>query len=138
MTLFIFLHPDHHRSMQDLNPDGSVNHKHGSSPSHPSIVVNDASDGHVLDLEGGPMGESEDGAGLSIEQVKKQQRRSSWCPEEERKKEEKCEKQILLGVSGRRYVWTSVCGIQIIQLKQRNLLFAIRLSTVNGLSFSFS
>jgi hypothetical protein len=39
----------------------------------------------------------------SLDAVKKQWRRSSWCPEEERKKEEKHEKQrMILAVVGKR------------------------------------
>lgn len=41
---------------------------------------------------------------LNLETIRRQKRRSSWCPEKERKKDEKEEKQRMLGVAGRRYI----------------------------------
>ena len=41
---------------------------------------------------------------MSIEYQKRQRRRSSWCPEEGRKVEEKKEQKRMLAVSGRRYI----------------------------------
>ena len=85
----VVLFTEHHKSLQNL--------KEGEQ--HPKIVVENAGDADVTARDEG-------GAGaecLSIEQAKKQQvRRSSWCPEEERRKEDKSEN--LLYVSGRRCV----------------------------------
>jgi len=46
----------------------------------------------------------------SIEQIKKSRRRSSWCPEEGRKKEERSETQRMLGISGRSQSLSSLDG----------------------------
>ena len=63
----------------------------------PKIVIDGTTDADVTTG-------ADDAAGadcLSIEQAKKQQvRRSSWCPEDERRKEDKSEN--LLHVTGRR------------------------------------
>jgi hypothetical protein len=39
-----------------------------------------------------------------LEMIRKQRRRCSWCPEEEKRKEEKHQRQRLLSVTGRRSV----------------------------------
>lgn len=83
-----FVFTEHHKSLQNLKEGGS----------QPRIVVDGAGD---ADVTAGVEGVS--GDGLSIEQAKKQQvRRSSWCPEEERRKEDKSDN--LLYVTGRRCV----------------------------------
>lgn len=45
---------------------------------------------------------SEDEEDINVELIRRQKRRSSWCPEQERKKDEKEEKQRMLGINGRR------------------------------------
>ena len=96
--------------MQDLQP-GENKHGGGGGSPHPSIVVNDVSESGGDDVDGGGGGgggggfEGEDGETLSLEEMRRQQqRRSSWCPEEERKKAETAGKQVLLGVTARRWV----------------------------------
>ena len=71
-------------------------------PSPPDIRVNDVA------VESG--GESELTAEPSPETMRRQWRRSSWCPEEERKKEEKQEKQRSLAIVGKRYTSQTAAG----------------------------
>ena len=78
------------------------------------IIISDATGDSNTDDLGRPRSSSSGGQSsglplcadpeLLIEHIKKQQkRRSSWCPEKERKKTEKQEKQkMMLAVSGRR------------------------------------
>ena len=61
------------------------------------ICINDV----TVDANGDDYGE--DMEAMEMDQVKKQWRRSSWCPVEGRKKEEKHEKQkMILSVAGKR------------------------------------
>jgi len=64
-------------------------------PTPPDIRVNDVS----VSAQGSTAGSGEQ---PSPESAKRQWRRSSWCPEQERKKEEKHEIQRSLAVAGRR------------------------------------
>jgi len=70
-------------------------------PPPPDIRVNDIS----VSAQG--KDPTAGGSQPSPESAKRQWRRSSWCPEQERKKEEKQEYQRCLAVSGRR--WFVVC-----------------------------
>jgi len=65
-------------------------------PSPPDIRVNDVS------VSSQAKDGSSGGSQPSPESAKRQWRRSSWCPEQERKKEEKQEIQRSLAVTGRR------------------------------------
>ena len=64
------------------------------------ICINDVSVDNPEDYHQ-QMG-SEDEEDINLELIRRQKRRSSWCPEQERKKDEKEEKQRMLGINGRR------------------------------------
>ena len=94
-----------------LNGDPLKYNRKSFCPLSLQICINDvtigASDDYTVE---GPS--QEDGELLLIEEIKKSQRRSSWCPEEERKKDDKSEKQrLLLGVCGRRYIFTKISRV---------------------------
>ena len=85
-----------HSGMDTLQPPGGY-----PAGTEVRICINDVTLDASQDFTG-----DEDASGdneLTIEQLKKaQRRRSSWCPEENKKKEERKEKQRTLAVSGRR------------------------------------
>lgn len=83
----------------------------GRSPSDPlcsrslfpeisvQICINDVSVDNPEDFQTASGDEDEH----NLELIRRQKRRSSWCPEKERKRDEKEEKQRMLGVNGRRW-----------------------------------
>jgi len=91
---------DHHQQQQHVHH----HHPETASGHHQDIticindVTVDSTDDYMV-----PSGGTDETNADFIEQVKKaNKRRSSWCPEEGRKKEEKHEKQKMLNISGRR------------------------------------
>ena len=103
----------HFKSLLDLSGANSTDHLASRSdeggggytpPPRPveptvSICINDVTVDSTDDFS---TQDSDTGGDSSIGHVKKTRRRSSWCPEEGRKQEEKREKQRMLGVQGRR------------------------------------
>ncbi len=71
-------------------------------PSDVRICINDVTVDESLDTREAVAGGNNTDPELMVEGIKKQKRRSSWCPEEGRKKEEKQETQRMLAVTGRR------------------------------------
>ena len=115
---------DDHRAghvMPEMSTE-EVHHANASADTDIRICINDVTVDSTEDFGvggcagGGPGGgnsgvtQASSGTGdaldpeLLIENLKKNRRRSSWCPEEGRKKEEKQEKQKMLAISGRRWV----------------------------------
>ena len=97
-------------------------------PPPPDIRVNDIS----VNSQG--KDGSTNGGMPSPESAKRQWRRSSWCPEQERKKEEKQEIQKSLAVAGRRlfsaYFQRVFVGIHNVNYKQLLLLLLVLLLLV--------
>ena len=75
----------------------------GVDSSTPAIRIFDVSSTEST-AEGCDQPETLNSPPITPESSKRQWRRSSWCPEEERKKEEKQEMQRSLAVVGKRYV----------------------------------
>ena len=83
-------------NMDNLHPNQNTS---STVDSEVRICINDVTVDSSEDFTAGDGNNTE----LSIQELKKQQkRRSSWCPEENKKKEGRKEKQRTLAVTGRR------------------------------------
>ena len=85
--------------INDVTLESTEDAKHTSSTR--GTCHNDAVNVHTLTV--GFIDNNSDCDDMSIEYQKRQKRRSSWCPEEGRKVEEKKEQMRLLNVFCRRY-----------------------------------